>query len=76
MEAEPTKTAVVAETKKPEGDETSSVSSGVQIDPKLEKAALKQFDKWLLPAAFVFLMLSSLDRSNVSKTFDSPNTQK
>ncbi|KAF9882166.1 putative high-affinity nicotinic acid transporter protein [Colletotrichum karsti] len=37
----------------------------IRIDPQLEKAALKKFDKFLLPVAFLFMLLSSLDRSNI-----------
>lgn len=37
----------------------------IYIDPEKEKAALRKFDKWLVPLAFIFLVLSSLDRNNV-----------
>ncbi|KAF6831054.1 major facilitator superfamily transporter [Colletotrichum plurivorum] len=40
-------------------------AEAVQIDPIIEKAALRKFDKFLLPVAFLFLLLSSLDRSNI-----------
>lgn len=39
----------------------------IYIDPIKEKAALRKFDKWLVPVAFIFLVLSSLDRNNVSE---------
>ena len=38
----------------------------IYVDPEKEKAALRKFDKWLVPVAFIFLVLSSLDRNNVS----------
>ena len=44
----------------------SSATFDIFIDPEKEKAALKKFDKWLVPVAFIFLVLSSLDRNNVS----------
>jgi hypothetical protein len=37
------------------------------IEPEKEKAALRKFDIWLVPVAFAFLVLSSLDRSNVRR---------
>ena len=46
--------------------EPSETAVDIYIDPEIEKAALRKFDKWLLPVAFTFLVLSSLDRSNVS----------
>ncbi|KAH8886035.1 MFS general substrate transporter [Thozetella sp. PMI_491] len=52
-------------------DLRSSSPADIYIDPEKEKAAMKKFDKWLVPVAFVFLVLSSLDRNNVgnAKTF-------
>lgn len=41
-------------------------SSVIYIDPKKEAAALAKFDKTVLPVSMVFLILSSLDRNNVS----------
>ncbi|KAL4899314.1 major facilitator superfamily domain-containing protein [Aspergillus multicolor] len=37
----------------------------------MERAALRKFDKWLVPVAFIFLVLSSLDRNNIgnARTF-------
>lgn len=40
-------------------------SNSIYIEPEKEKAALRKFDLFLLPVAFMFLLLSSLDRSNV-----------
>lgn len=37
----------------------------IYADSDVEKAALRKFDKVLITMAFVFLLLSSLDRSNV-----------
>ncbi|KAF2015363.1 MFS general substrate transporter [Aaosphaeria arxii CBS 175.79] len=52
-------------------DERSSPTELIYVDPEKEKAALRKFDKWLVPVAFVFLVLSSLDRNNIgnAKTF-------
>ncbi|KAL4783708.1 major facilitator superfamily domain-containing protein [Aspergillus varians] len=43
----------------------------IYVDPEKEKAALRQFDKWLVPVAFIFMVLSSLDRNNIgnARTF-------
>jgi hypothetical protein len=46
-------------------DSSSEVEIDIYIDPEREKAALRKFDKFLVPTAFVFLVLSSLDRNNV-----------
>ncbi|KAF4965346.1 hypothetical protein FSARC_6841 [Fusarium sarcochroum] len=48
---------------KPE-DEVHSTAI-IYVDPEKEKAALRKFDKWLVPVAFIFMVLSSLDRNNV-----------
>lgn len=47
-------------------DSPSELVVDIYIDPEKEKAALRKFDKWLVPVAFCFLVLSSLDRNNVS----------
>ncbi|KAL4965444.1 major facilitator superfamily domain-containing protein [Aspergillus stella-maris] len=49
----------------------SSTTVDIYIHPEKEKAALKKFDKWLVPVAFIFLVLSSLDRNNIgnARTF-------
>lgn len=44
-----------------EGDSTV-----IYIDPKREAAAMAKFDKTVLPVSMIFLILSSLDRNNVS----------
>ena len=38
----------------------------IYIDPKKEAAAFAKFDKYVLPVSIIFLVLSSLDRNNVS----------
>lgn len=47
-------------------NDPASEGNSIYIDPAKEKAALRKFDKYLLPVALVFLVMSSLDRSNVS----------
>lgn len=49
-------------------DSPTELVSGIYVDPEKEKAALRKFDKWLVPVAFCFLVLSSLDRNNVRKS--------
>lgn len=49
---------------------TTDVTSGtnseiIYIDPAKERAVLKKFDKYLLPQAFLFILLNFLDRSNI-----------
>lgn len=61
---------VVAETNSAalsDNEGTTSRVTDIYIDPEKEKAALRKFDKWLIPVAFIFLVLSSLDRNNVSR---------
>ena len=67
VEAGETKATTVIEASS-KMSQTSDNVADIYIDPELEKAALRKFDKWLLPVAFTFLVLSSLDRSNVSAT--------
>ncbi|CRL27893.1 Sucrose/H+ symporter, plant [Penicillium camemberti] len=43
----------------------SEIASDIYIHPEREKACLRKFDLWLVPVAFVFLVLSSLDRINL-----------
>lgn len=40
-------------------------SETIYIDPEKEKAVLRKFDKFLLPQAFLFILLNYLDRSNL-----------
>lgn len=49
---------------------TSDKSEGctqeaIYIDPEKEKAVLRKFDKYILPQAFLFILLNYLDRSNL-----------
>jgi hypothetical protein len=46
-------------------DASSEEGMTIHIDPEKEAAALRKFDRWLVPVAFAFLVLSSLDRNNV-----------
>lgn len=43
----------------------TSATETIYIDPEKEKAVLRKFDKWVLPQAFVFILLNYLDRSNL-----------
>lgn len=69
MESEQT-----AETKKPAVvDARGSVdygsgeaSSVIYIDPAKEAACRKKFDKYVVPVSVIFLVVSTLDRNNVS----------
>ncbi|KEY64541.1 hypothetical protein S7711_03607 [Stachybotrys chartarum IBT 7711] len=70
----------MAEKQQPEGtvsvlgDEKRSItdsqgpvntSSSIYIDPAKEKAVLRKFDIYLLPAAFCLILLNYIDRSNL-----------
>lgn len=56
----------VAEINKGIVDYSIEDSSVIYVDPKKEAAALAKFDKTVLPVSVIFLILSSLDRNNVS----------
>jgi hypothetical protein len=60
---------VLEETSPVDSDNEIATVVDIYIDPEKEKAALKKFDKYLVPVAFVFMVLSSLDRNNVSSSF-------
>jgi MFS family permease len=45
--------------------DSQSPSSTIYIDPAAEKAALRKFDIYLLPPAFVLILLNYIDRSNL-----------
>ena len=49
---------------------TTEIGTVIEIDPKLEAAAMRKFDIFVLPVSVIFLVLSSLDRNNVSEAFD------
>lgn len=61
---ETTKVMTDADTASKPEDESPSADI-IYVDPEKEKAALDKFDKWLVPVAFIFMVLSSLDRNNV-----------
>ena len=37
----------------------------IYIDPAAEKSVMSKFDKYILPQAFIFILLNYLDRSNL-----------
>ena len=45
---------------------SEEVGQVIDIDPKKEAAARRKFDLYVLPVSVIFLVLSSLDRNNVS----------
>lgn len=47
--------------------EAGAVSSIIYIDPERERAAFRKFDRYVVPASFVFIVLCALDRNNVRK---------
>jgi hypothetical protein len=47
--------------------ERMAPGSIMYIDPEKEAAVLRKFDKFVLPVSVVFLVLSTLDRNNVSR---------
>jgi hypothetical protein len=67
------------ELKKPEVVEShASVDYGVSeagpviyIDPEKEAACRRKFDIYLVPISVIYLVLSTLDRNNVSRYFHS-----
>ncbi|KAF2432934.1 high-affinity nicotinic acid transporter [Tothia fuscella] len=63
------KTTIINDVDEKTADALSSlgetIESTIYIDPEKEKAVLRKFDKWLLPQAFVFILLNYLDRSNL-----------
>jgi hypothetical protein len=61
--------------KKPPRDSTKPVDGEsevgtsnqiIYIDPEKEKAAFRKFDMFVFPVSVIFMVLSSLDRNNVS----------
>ena len=62
----PMAVSVSSNTQSPYVEGSTEVVADIYIDPLREKAALRKFDKWLVPVAFSFLVLSSLDRNTVS----------
>jgi hypothetical protein len=45
-------------------EDTGSV---IYINPEKEAAAIRKFDKFLVPVSLIFIILSALDRNNVSR---------
>ena len=39
-------------------------SETIYVDPEQERAVLKKFDKYVLPQAFLFILLNFLDRKS------------
>lgn len=71
MDEKDIKTSGVVDVSATNQDDTSlaapsDVAATIYIDPQKEAAALKKFDRWFVPVAFCFLLLSYLDRNNVS----------
>ena len=58
-------------------DTTASRTSNqlIYVDPELEKYAFKKFDRYVVPASFVFILLCALDRNNVKNTLDHGSIQ-
>ena len=46
--------------------EIGTSSQVIYVDPEKEKSAFKKFDRYVVPASFVFMLLCALDRNNVS----------
>ena len=68
-----TRKTPVFETKNAE-DSISEVatSSLIYIEPEKEAAARRKFDKYLVPVSLIFIVLSALDRNNVSEVLIPP----
>ena len=68
------KTPMEVETKLPMVDfkdaadyEHGVTSTIIYIDPEKEAAALRKFDRYVVPVSVIYLVLSTLDRNNVSE---------
>jgi hypothetical protein len=46
--------------------QSDEVRSIIYIEPEKEAAARRKFDKYLVPVSLIFIVLSALDRNNVS----------
>lgn len=55
----------VAESLKSNDIASSEISQTIFIDPAAEKSVMSKFDKYILPQAFIFILLNYLDRSNL-----------
>jgi hypothetical protein len=47
-------------------EDTIGTSEEIYIDPAKEAACRANFDKYVVPVSVIFLVLSTLDRNNVS----------
>lgn len=55
----------VAESINTNDNANSEISQTIYIDPAAEKSVMSKFDKYILPQAFIFILLNYLDRSNL-----------
>ena len=58
---------LVVDTKNPDDCVSEVASSVTYIEPEKEAAARRKFDKYLVPVSLIFIVLSALDRNNVSE---------
>jgi hypothetical protein len=75
MESEPTmevKKPVVVDAEDEKNVDYGSGEAGpvIYIDPEKEAACRRKFDIYVVPVSVIFLVLSTLDRNNVSEVFD------
>jgi MFS family permease len=68
MESSTTDTKRLLTSRNIPADSSSEVSSSsfIYIEPEREATALRKFDKYLVPVSLIFIILSALDRNNVS----------
>lgn len=57
--------AVISDDKSSTSVAAAATSTAIYIDPAKEKAALRKFDIYLLPSAFILILLNYIDRSNL-----------
>lgn len=72
MEVKPTmesKNATTFDTESSGDHSLGESSSVIYIDPAKEAACRRKFDIYVVPVSVIFLVLSTLDRNNVSTTF-------
>lgn len=56
----------VIDSKTPDDCVSEVASSVIYIEPEKEAAVRRKFDKYLVPVSLIFIVLSALDRNNVS----------
>lgn len=66
MKKEDTK-ATIVDTEVGIDTQSNEAGSSIYIDPEKEAAARRKFDKYLVPVSLIFIILSALDRNNVSR---------